>query len=508
MRLRDSLIETAKHFFVYSAGLAISKLGAFILIPVYTRSFSVEEYGVFTVLTIVLACISTAAQLGINSAVLRSYFDYDSNKERSRMFGTAFMLLGASTTAFLFFMWLFSKGLSQILTGSESSAICFVLLGFTLVTDSLFTLFTTQLRAEKRSFAFSVWNVVKLFTTCIAAILLVVVLKRGITGAVAANAASSFLTCVGVLPLIVKRSSFHFDAFEAKKLLAFGIPLIPMSLSSIALASVDRFFLLHMSGSLAAGKAIVGVYSLIYTYAGLFRIGVADPLLMLWIPQMMSVRESKMANEFYSRTFSIYVIFSGFIVIAMTVAYSRIVLLMSGARYLGSPLVVWLILLSLVFIGSTRLLGVGLTFARKTGYSALFFAIAALINVGLNFYMIPRYHMLGAAITAVVGAIILPFCYYFAGEKYYKVQYQWLLIVKCVSLFLILSAAYFSLPRLGLSDSQKLAVELTILILYPILVIALRIVRLSELKAILSSKSKVDTVENEPAEEKIGADIP
>ena len=118
---------------------------------------------------------------------------------------------------------------------------------------------------------------------------------------------------------------------------------------------------------------------------------------------------SKVADEFYARTFSIYVIFSGFIVLVMTVVYSRLVLIMSGAKYVGSPFVVWLILLSLVFIGST--------------------------------------------------------CLFFG-----------------------LSAFYFSLPRLGLTGSLKPAAELSILILYPLLAIMLRIVRLNEVKAILPSK--------------------
>ncbi|HUV04329.1 MAG TPA: oligosaccharide flippase family protein [Armatimonadota bacterium] len=485
MRLGEIFVDTGKHYLVYGTGLMASRLASFVLIPIYTRALPVEQYGVFAILTITLSVISTAAQLGINSAVLRSYFDYDNAKERAPVIGTAFLLLCGSTLVFAAAMAILSNPLSRLITGSEQFAICLWLLGAMLITDNLFNLYTSQLRADKRSFAFSVANGAKLLITCVSAILLVAVLKRGIVGAVTANCVSSALMCLAIMPALYKRSAFRFNSAEAKKLLAFGVPLVPMGLSAAVLASADRYFLLNMSGSIEVGKAVVGVYSLIYMYANVFRIGVVDPLFMVWLPQMLSVRHSDRANEFYSRTLSFYVLFSGFIIYCLTAAYKHVILFVSGRSYVGSTFVLWMILLSLVFIGATRLVGVGMTFARKTVYSAIFYTGAGAINTALNFLLIPRYGMLGAAIATVVGAAILPICYHRAGQKFHSVDYRWSEIIRTAMIFFALSTCYFALPQLGISGIRRTAAEASLGALYFPLAFALGILKPAEIRGVL-----------------------
>lgn len=491
MRLRDSLADTGKHYLVYGLGMAASKLASFVLIPLYTRVFPTAEYGIFTTLTITLMVISTASQLGVNSAVVRSYYDYADKQGRARVFGTAFMLLLASSSVCALAMGLFSRDLSRLVIQSSDLGICFWLLGATLITDGIFSLYTSELRAAKKSVAFSIVNIAKLLVTCIAAILFVAVLKMGVRGAVTANAISSAISCIAIMPVLIARCDFHYSKKEASKLLRFGIPLIPMSLSAAAIASADRYFLLHMCGSAETAKAIVGVYALIYNYSNLFRIGIVEPLYLVLLPQIMAVRGSSYADTFYSRILNYYMLFSGFLILLMTVAYQYVVSRVSGHSYTGSALVVWLILLSLLFIGSTRLLGVGMTFARKTSFSAMFYTTAAVINIGLNFLLIPSYQMMGAAIATVSSAAILPVCYYLGGAKYYKIDYEWMVIIRNAMLFLLLSGIYFALPRFGLSDWLINTVELSIVVLYFPLAIALKIIRREEVRTVVKMiKSK------------------
>lgn len=483
MGLRAALMETFRHFLVYGAGLAVSRFAGFLLVPVYTRVMSVEEYGVFAILTVTLTFLGATAQLGMSASLLRSYYDYEDVTERCRVVGTAFLLLSASTLLFGLALGLLSRALSSLITGSAEYAPCFWLLGATLVTDGVFSLFMSVLRAQKRSAAFGAATLSKLLATCGAAVILVVVLRQGVLGAVAANAVSSALVSLAVMPSLLRQSSFRVHGKEARKLLGFGLPLIPMSLSAAVLASADRYFLLNMSGSIEAGKAVVGIYSLIYMYSHIYNIGVVEPLFMIWLPQMLAVRYTEHANEFYSRTFTIYVLVSAFLVLCLTAVYESVVLLVSGRSYVGSSLVVWMILMSLLLIGATRLLGVGLTFARKTVYSAVFYVSAGLINTALNLLLIPRYGMLGAGIATIAGASILPFCYYYAGQRFYAVQYEWRLIARNAFIFLALSVCLLMLPRLELAGPAKVAATVGLLLAYFPLMILFGVLKIRDIRA-------------------------
>jgi O-antigen/teichoic acid export membrane protein len=502
MRLRELFAETLKHFFVYGAGLALARATTLILAPLYTRSLTVEEYGVFTILSITLVSISTTAQLGISSSLLRSYFDYNDEDSRKELIGTALIMICCSTLLFALVFVLLSKSLSKLITGSSHYAICLQLLGITLVVESIFSVYMSVLRAETRSVTFGLVNLVKLIITCLAAILFVVVMSQGVQGAIAANAISSSLLCLLIMPSLLKRSKLHLRTDELKKLLGFGIPLIPMSLSSAILASADRYFLIHMSSTIEQGKEAVGIYSLIYTYSNIFRLGIIEPLAMTWLPQMLAARNSKHANQFYTRTFTIYIIASCFLVTVLTVAYAPVVKIVCGSAYAGSSFVVWLILLSLVCIGSTRLLGIGMTFARKTTYSALFYGIAAAINTVLNLLLIPRFGMLGAAIATVGGAFVLPILYYHAGQKYYALEYEWPAVSKNLLIFLAISVAYFVVSTLPISNNLKTVVVVIIVASYFPAVLLAGILKPREVQNMLTlSKSKVAPSFSEPSEE-------
>jgi len=83
------LKEVASHTLVYGLGSAAQTLLGFVLIPLYTRYYTPEMYGVFTLVTLVGTVAGAVFCLGAASALGRSYYDYESPDDRSRVVGTA-----------------------------------------------------------------------------------------------------------------------------------------------------------------------------------------------------------------------------------------------------------------------------------------------------------------------------------------------------------------------------------------------------------------------------------
>ena len=79
--LFEKFRETGKHGIVYGLGAIIEKAIAFILLPLYTTKFTTSEYGILGLVTITGAVLTTIFLIGINSGILRSYYDYKDEKD-------------------------------------------------------------------------------------------------------------------------------------------------------------------------------------------------------------------------------------------------------------------------------------------------------------------------------------------------------------------------------------------------------------------------------------------
>jgi len=87
----STLVKTSA---VYGAGAILTKAFSFILIPLYTRYFTVEEYGILALLNIMLQLVSFVFLLGVSTAAMRFYFNPDADElYRRQLYGNALLLL-------------------------------------------------------------------------------------------------------------------------------------------------------------------------------------------------------------------------------------------------------------------------------------------------------------------------------------------------------------------------------------------------------------------------------
>src|SRR5262249_49459482 len=72
------LREAATHTVIYGLGSVLQTVLGFLLIPLYTRYYTPDVYGVFTLLTLAGTVAGAVFFLGGSSALARSYYDSDS----------------------------------------------------------------------------------------------------------------------------------------------------------------------------------------------------------------------------------------------------------------------------------------------------------------------------------------------------------------------------------------------------------------------------------------------
>jgi hypothetical protein len=88
-----------------------------VLIPVYTRVFSPEQYGVVDLISTMVALLNLFLFVGLDSAVGRYYADTDEDRDKKKTASTGLYYLIASTiTGVVLLVW-FSREISNLVFG-------------------------------------------------------------------------------------------------------------------------------------------------------------------------------------------------------------------------------------------------------------------------------------------------------------------------------------------------------------------------------------------------------
>jgi len=223
--------------------VVLSRAGSFLLIPLYTRRLTLEEYGQYALFLTLLAFLSTFLSAGLVAAIPRAYFSEQNRTEGLRraaevarwlalisIGGAAILLIGVEH---------FASADSTALLGRDSLRLAVLGGAGTAISAVPWTL----LRSEQRAYAASAFQLLQLPTLTGAGVLLVLVLNRGYTGAIEAAALTPVVTGLVSLFYIARlpRSGLHFT--RLRRALRFALPFVPHFVAQWLLGAADLWIL-------------------------------------------------------------------------------------------------------------------------------------------------------------------------------------------------------------------------------------------------------------------------
>src|SRR3989338_7936538 len=124
-----SIIDYFKRFFkhtmIYGIGNIINRLGAFLLLPLYTRYLTPAEYGTLEIFYVTSSILQTFLGMMIAHAALRFYFEYDKEEDRKEVISTALIASFIFTLPIVLLLSMYSGLYSAILFKSAEYKILF-----------------------------------------------------------------------------------------------------------------------------------------------------------------------------------------------------------------------------------------------------------------------------------------------------------------------------------------------------------------------------------------------
>jgi O-antigen/teichoic acid export membrane protein len=390
----------------YLAGLLGKFAIGFISLPIFTRIFSISDYGLIDLAGKILLLLTAFSKMGLQNSALRffngSKFAVD-REARCRYYSTMFYgSLGMSIATALLF-----SGLVRMLPVSWIDSSLAGLFGFVavlLVLRAVASMLYSFLRIEERTKAYNIWLVAGKAVGVLAVCLALPFIGRtpiafywGSTGAelAVAGVLTSLLFRRGVVRLL----SCNFNLFWSG--LLFGAPLILYEISTIVLDTGGRFLVRHYLGA-----EPLGVYSVAYGLAAQTNDLLIFPLNLAILPiylRLWRTEGAEATTRFLRTCLDLYLMAAAGVCAIATVTARDGVVFLASQKYSEAGRLMPLIVIALAIYTTHVFLCAGLLIKKKTGTMATIVLGSAVVNLGLNCLLLPRIGLLAAALATLAS---------------------------------------------------------------------------------------------------------
>jgi len=412
-RLKFILKDTA----IYGIANALSKFLVFLTLPIIVQVLSPADFGIWNLLTMLGSIITAVLIFGIDSAVIRYYFDDSSIQHHRNIFSQGLFLQISLILIFSVIGFLLPQFfLKTININNSYTQILFIV--FIWVPANIFSQYFQnwfkwtfqRIRFLIISLGLALTNLIFLFIYSKASHL-------DLKMILFINAISYWLFVLLGLWWCRKYIQFKLDSPLMKKLMAFGFPMMLVLLISTLSSSLDRFFLVRY-----LNVEQMGIYSFCQKLSIVMLVAVAA-FQTAFGPFAFSIWEKPDAKHTFSRFHSYYIIIAGAIALGICSFSKVLVMLIGNQTYMNSSKYLPILVLGTLVYGLYSFSSLGFFYSKKMLFNLLSLSIGLTINIAVNSMLVPLYKEYGAVIGFLSGNIGLVFSAYFFSRKFYVIEF-------------------------------------------------------------------------------------
>ena len=443
---------------VYSSGSLLIKGMSIISAPIFTRIFDPSQYGAWSFINVMVAFLTGILLLGGDNAYTRFFFQCKSEEERQTLSATWFTFLAAWSVVVLLAVLPFSSELARWALDDPGYSAAMAI-GLVSSAPMMMNLILSQaLRNRFKAKAFTFLNVSTAALILILSVFFVLVFDLGVTGALLGSATASLIMVPVRLYYIRDLLRWSISLAFLKKLLAFGLPLVPMNVAFWLLSNADRLMLVRL-----ATLDDVGLYSIAAAMAAVLML-LQTAVGQSWLPHGVRIYEEnrEQAAQVFRRTMVYLLAASGFVVTGFVALAQEVLFVLVPPPYHGAFWAIPFLSVGFLFFTTAQVSSAAIMVKNKTIYIMLACWLVALANIGFNALLIPPFGLVGAGAATGLAYILFALSYGLIARRLWPVDYPWavlggLLAVPLVSIGAVTLIAYYG-PGLWPNLALKLVV--------------------------------------------------
>jgi O-antigen/teichoic acid export membrane protein len=437
---------------MYGLSSIVGRLLNYLLVPLYTRLFLPEEYGVVTELYAYVSFLIIVLTYGLETSLFRfSKTEEDSAKVYSTIL---ISILGSTATVIAVLIFLAPAIALEIGYPNHPEYIYWFI--FIIGLDALSAIPFARLREENKAGKFALIKLINIFTNIGFNLFFLVfspwVLQSdfqglsefinyvynpeiGIGYIFISNLIAAVVTIVLLIPDLIPRN-WTFDFSLWKKIMAFSLPLLVAGLAGMTNESADRLMLKYLLPR-DISMYQVGIYGACYKIAILMTIFI-QAYRYAAEPFFFAQFHEKNKTSTYATVMNYFVV-AGCLIFLGVMLYMDVVKHFLDEKYWEGLDVVPILLLANLFLGIYFNLSIWYKLTGKSMYGAYIAIIGAVVTIVLNLILIPKMGYMGAAWTTLVCYTLMMVISYLMGQKHFPVNYN----LGKITAYIGLSAALF-----------------------------------------------------------------
>jgi O-antigen/teichoic acid export membrane protein len=395
----------SKNAFIYVIGSGCMKAVTFLLIPLYTHSLTLREYGLLSALFVTSQIMIVVMSVGIQKGFIRFAKEYEDQGLMGKLIGSTmaitvvgFFFIGGVSLLFLmpyFHNWLDIKEVKDLIILTCLSAFA----------QALFTHITSYYRALQKGLLFMQANLVALLLLIGSNIILLRIFSYGVKGVLIAQVLTYGGVGILFFILVIAKTGLGFSLEMGRRLLWFSFPLLFAMLWDLVMET-SALYLLGYFRDLEQ----VAIYSLGHKIALIAYILLILPFQLAYEPFVYGNLDHPQIKQSISKLLTYLML--AYTLISFTLVFiSRPLLsIIAPPSYFSAHIVIFLMLPGIAFIGVYYIGESILCIKNKTsliGGTVIFFTFLSLV---LNYLLIPRWGIYGAIfvfnVTIILTAIV------------------------------------------------------------------------------------------------------
>ena len=436
----NPLKNLASQTAIYGLSSVVGRLLNYLLVPLYTRYFLPEEYGVVTELYAYVAFLVIILTYGIETA----FFRFSQKEKNNRIvYSTSLISLLFSSLLFIILMFVFSENISSSI-GYPNNQEYIKWFALIIGLDAISSISFAKLRALNKATRFALIRLVNIFVNIGLNLFFIIycpyAIENNLQSLNFVNSVyspsvvvayififylfASVITILRLLPEVIT-SVWVFERNLWKKLMIYASPLLIAGLAGMTNETIDRILLKYLLPESSNISREIGLYGAFYKLS-IIMILFIQTFRFAAEPFYFSQEREHNSRKIYADVMKYFIIVTSFIFLIVTTFYDFFINFL-GSKYHDERgfLVVSILLFANFFLGIYYNLSIWYKLTEKTKYGAYIAIFGASITIILNFLLIPILGFVGSALATLACYFFMVLVSFYLSNKYFPIPYNY-----------------------------------------------------------------------------------
>ena len=475
MAIRSRVLSFGYTTIIYGISNVLIRIASIALIPIYTSYLSVTDVGLIVIFEMIEILLIAIIPFGAYNAMYR-YLPGTKEAKKNKIISSTFYIILINGGIIISICFFFSDRIQALFNINDNNLLFYVLLGCFLKSSSSFIY--SILLYQRKAFLYLIISGLEFLSIMVFTIYFIIGCQEGIIGVYYSKSIVFSIIFLLTIFLLIKSITTFPSYNSIKRILSYGIPLIPMALLMPILSFSDRFFL-----NLFTSVEDIARYGIAYKFGMIINMLLIIPIQKSWGPQMFQVgiKDKKSISVHEDITF--YYSFIGlFIFLGLSLFSTELINLFANKDYVSSAWIVPFVSFAYFIGGFKVFLRAGPALTDRTNLFAKIGLITIITNIILNYFLIKIFYVIGAIISTILSFSLLVCLMFFVSKDLINVNWPVKKIFHGLILTMIL-LIFFHVSVMYIND-YKIYIKLILLCFFIAISLATNLIGQKELNGL------------------------